>query len=284
MTFSICVREEYEASAETDDESVADGETETNGDGPRRHTRFGVAVTTRLPAVGKLCPHVSDNAAVATQSLVNVDLGRRGVEYVDEGLAVDDALGALLDADDGAPRRQLHGVDRETTFAFSGAECNGWYGHREDEEEGYTVAGNLLTGEAVLDRVASTYVADAPDGVESADADGDPLAKRLIDALAAGHAAGGDKREALTVQSAAVQVRTTEPTDRGVTPYGHDLRVDATETPIQELRETYHMATDEFQRAVERHEAAQEGDEGETGTDGEGSDEVGSETDADDAE
>ncbi|MFB6127680.1 MAG: DUF1028 domain-containing protein [Halolamina sp.] len=277
MTFSICVREEYEVPADADGghESVADEESDGD-DGAtaetETHTRFGVAVTTRLPAVGKLCPHVSENAAVATQSLVNVDLGREGVAYVDDGLAVDDALQALLNADDGAAQRQLHGVDAETTFAFSGEECNGWYGHREGE--GYTVAGNLLTGEAVVDRVAETYAADAPNGVEAVDADCDPLAKRLVDALAAGHAAGGDKREELTVQSAALQVRTTEATDRGVTPYGHDLRVDATETPVQDLRETYHAATDEFQRAVERYEAAQDDDENESESDGDDDDDA----------
>jgi uncharacterized Ntn-hydrolase superfamily protein len=104
MTFSICVREEYE------------------GDDGEEQTRFGVAVTTRLPAVGTLCPFASENGAVATQSLVNVELGEKGVEYLDDGLAVDDALQSLLNADDGAPQRQLHGVDAEDTFVFSGEE------------------------------------------------------------------------------------------------------------------------------------------------------------------
>src|SRR6056297_2334033 len=101
MTFSICVRE-----------------TDTDETGEEQ-TRFGVAVTTRLPAVGTLCPFASENGAVATQSLVNVELGRRGVEYLDDGLAVEDALQALLNADEGREQRQLHGVDAEGTFAFS---------------------------------------------------------------------------------------------------------------------------------------------------------------------
>ncbi len=74
MTFSICVREAYE----TDD-----------GDS---HQRFGIAVTTRLPGVGTLCPFVSERGAVATQSLVNVELGERGLEYVEDGLAVDNVV------------------------------------------------------------------------------------------------------------------------------------------------------------------------------------------------
>jgi uncharacterized Ntn-hydrolase superfamily protein len=216
VTFSICVRESYV------DE---DGEDQT---------RYGVAVTTRLPGVGSLCPFASENGAIATQSLVNVDLGRRGVEYVDEGLAVDDALQALLNADDGSAHRQLHGVGGEETFAFSGEECHDWYGHVVGEN--YTVAGNLLTGESVVEAVADAYEDDAQDGgLDPLDAD--PLAKRLIDALAAGQTEGGDKREELPIQSAALIVETTE--DREYRRYYNDLRVDATETPIRDLRETY---------------------------------------------
>jgi len=230
VTFSICVREEYEESGD-------------------EQTRFGVAVTTRLPAVGTLCPFASENGAVATQSLVNVELGRKGVEYLDDGLAVEDALQALLNADDGASQRQLHGVDADGTFAYSGAECKDWYGHREGE--GFTVAGNLLTGESVIEATADAYRSSR---------DGDaPLAERLVDVLEAGHAEGGDKREELRVQSAALLVETTE--DREMEPYYDDLRVDATETPIADLRETYELAKEGFEAAVERYEEAYEDDE-----------------------
>ncbi|NEU57915.1 DUF1028 domain-containing protein [Halorussus sp. MSC15.2] len=237
MTFSICVREEYE-----DD----DGNDQT---------RFGVAVTTRLPAVGTLCPFASENGAVATQSLVNVELGRKGVEYLDDGLAVEDALQSLLNADEGAPQRQLHGVDAEGTFAFSGEECKGWYGHVERDD--FTVAGNLLTGESVVEATADAYE-------ESRGSDA-PLAERLVDALEAGHAEGGDKREELHVQSAALLVETTE--DREMEPYYDDLRVDATETPIADLRETFELAEEGFEMAVERYEEAYEDDEMEAADD-----------------
>ena len=231
MTFSICVREEY-----TDDEDNS-------------QTRFGVAVTTRLPAVGTLCPFASESGAVATQSLVNVELGRKGIEYLDDGLAVEDALHALLNADDGAPQRQLHGVDSEGTFVFSGDECKDWYGHIEGDD--YTVAGNLLTGESVIESVVETYE-------QNRDEDR-PLAERLVDALEAGHAEGGDKREELHVQSAALLVERTE--EREMEPYYDDLRVDATETPIEDLRETYELAKEGFEMAVERYEEAYEEDE-----------------------
>ena len=231
MTFSICVREPY-----TDDD-----------DGNDQH-RFGVAVTTRLPTVGTLCPFASENGAVATQSLVNVELGRKGIQYVDDGLAVEDALQALLNADDGAAQRQLHGVDADGTFVFSGEECNGWYGHHEGD--GYTVAGNLLVGEAVVEATAAAYEASAP----HLDGGGDaaPLAERLVDALAAGHAEGGDKREELPVQSAALVVRTTE--ERDLVPAYDDLRVDATETPIEDLRATYEQAVRGREMAMEAAE------------------------------
>ena len=235
MTFSICVREEY-----TDDE----------GDD---QIRFGVAVTTRLPAVGTLCPFASENGAVATQSLVNVDLGRDGVRYLDEGLAVEDALEALLNADEGRDQRQLHGVDADGSFTFSGEECKGWFGHHDGGD--YTVAGNLLTGPEVVDSVAEAYDELAHEQpVDHLDNDSAPLAERLIDALAAGHAEGGDKREELPVQSAALIVARTE--DAEMEPYYDDLRVDATETPIDDLRETYELAREGYRDAVERYEDA----------------------------
>ena len=251
MTFSICVREDYVD--EASEANASDSQAAKPRDGDDR-TRFGVAVTTRLPAVGTLCPFASENGAVATQSLVNVELGRKGVDYLDDGLAVEDALQALLNADEGAAQRQLHGVDADGTFAFSGEECKGWYGHVE--RDGYTVAGNLLTGESVIEATADAYEERAPGPDGEADA---PLAERLIDALAAGHAEGGDKREDLRVQSAALLVERTE--DREMEPYYDDLRVDATETPVEDLRETYELAREGFEAAVERYEEAYEDDE-----------------------
>jgi uncharacterized Ntn-hydrolase superfamily protein len=223
MTFSICVREQYE-----DDEG-------------EKQTRFGVAVTTRLAGVGTLCPFANEHGAVATQSFVNVELGRKGVAYLADGLHVEDALDALLAADDGAPERQLHGVDADGEFAFSGEECKDWYGHVVGDN--YTVAGNLLTGESVVQATADAYE-------ESRDEDR-PLAVRLTDALAAGHAEGGDKREDLHVQSAALLVERTE--DLPMDPYYDNLRIDATETPIEDLRETVELAIEGYEMAMERY-------------------------------
>jgi uncharacterized Ntn-hydrolase superfamily protein len=233
MTFSICVREPDE------DE---DGEEQT---------RYGVAVTTRLPSVGTLCPFANEHGAVATQSFVNVSLGRRGVEYLADGLAVEDALEAQLNADGEASQRQLHGVDSNGEFAFSGEECKEWFGHTVGD--GYTVAGNLLTGEAVIEETAAAY--------EASRGEDRPLAARLVDALEAGHEEGGDKREELHVQSAALLVRRTD--DRGPEerPFYDDLRVDATETPVADLRETYDLAREGYEMAMERAEEREDGEE-----------------------
>jgi uncharacterized Ntn-hydrolase superfamily protein len=224
MTFSLCVREDYE-----DD----DGESQT---------RYGVVVTTRLPGVGALCPWASEHGAIATQSRTNPSLGSRGLEYLADGVAVDDALQALLNADGESSHRQVHGVDASTTFTFSGEDCRDWYGHGAGEN--YTVAGNLLVDESVIEETAAAY--EARERV-------DPLASRLIDALAAGHEAGGDRRTDLDVQSAALVVATTE--EQAFEPYYNDLRVDATETPVTDLRETYRLAKRGFEDALEKYAA-----------------------------
>ena len=212
MTFSICARETY----------AVDGE---------EYTRFGGAVTTRTPGVGTLCPFAGEHGAIATQASVNSRLGRKGIEYLDDGLAIRDALGGLLNADAEPERRQLHGVDREGTFAHSGSGCSGWFGHREGEN--FTVAGNLLVGETVVDATAERY--------EGSDRDR-PLAGRLVDALAAGYAEGGDKRTDLVEQSAAVKVASTEPPPETGRYYYNDLRVDASEEPIEALQRVYELS------------------------------------------
>ena len=222
MTFSLCVHESGE-----------------NADGTPQDW-FGVAVTTRLPGVGTICPYVNDHAAIATQSLSNPTLGRRGIDYVRDGLAIEDALEALLNADPSRPSRQVHGVDGTGTFAFSGDSCRPWVGH--EQGLGYTVAGNMLAGEDVIRATAASYEAADPDV---------PLPKRLIEALASGQEAGGDRRTDLRVQSAAVRVGTTASFVR--TPSTHDLRVDATETPIDDLRRAYDLADEGHGAAMERY-------------------------------
>lgn len=196
MTFSICVRERTR-------------------DGPV----FGVGVTTDAPAVGALAPYVTHDGVISTQSFVNVRLGRRGVDLLAD-VPIDHALSGLLAVDDHSENRQVHGLDaRGNAFAFSGDNCDGWYGHQVHEDEGVTVAGNMLTGEETLDAV-----------VEAARTGPEEPVERLIDALAAGKEAGGDKRGH---SSAVVRVKAPQ------TEAYHDLRVDYHEEPVAELRRVY---------------------------------------------
>ena len=212
MTLSLCVREPFQ------------------DDAGRRQFRFGVAATTRLPGVGALCPFVSEHGAVAVQSHVSQQLGERTLSYLADGLAISDAVDALLNADENRRNRQLHGVDREGSTTFTGSQCVEYAGHHDGGQ--FTVAGNLLAGEEVVDATVEAYESDAFGEA--------PLAKRLINAVKTGVEAGGDKRESLTVGSAAVRVVSTD--DSGHRKFYNDLRVDASETPIHELGTTYEAA------------------------------------------
>jgi uncharacterized Ntn-hydrolase superfamily protein len=211
MTFSICV------SDETDDGPV-----------------FGVAVTTDAPAVGALAPCISHEGVVSTQSFVNVRLGRRGVDLLSD-LAVDDALSGLLAQDDHSDLRQVHGIDfRGNAYAFSGDGCDGWFGHEVHGDEGITVAGNMLANGETLSAAVDAY--------RAGDGEDRPVGERLVDALAAGKEAGGDKRGHT---SAALKVNAPETT------IYHDLRVDEHETPIAELRRVYEAAREASEQFTE---------------------------------
>lgn len=116
-------------------------------------------------------------------------------------------------------------------------------------------------------RTVSEYADETPgdnsvrrgDAYEGTRGDDRPLALRLIDALEAGHDQGGDKREDLVVQSAALQVATTE--DREPEPYYDDLHVDATKTPLADLRETHELAAQGYEAALEKYADAYEEDD-----------------------
>ncbi|GAA0212349.1 DUF1028 domain-containing protein [Halobaculum roseum] len=176
---------------------------------------FGAAVTTGTVAVGATCPYVSEHAAVVTQSYTRTEHGRDGVARADDGEPVDEALESLLDADEHAAYRQVHGVGEDSEFAFTGDSCVPWCGSRVGSE--FTVAGNMLAGPEVLEEAATAY--------ETGDGD---VADRLVSALEAGEAAGGDERGEL---SAALLVAAPEPE------FYHNLRVDYSETPVADLRD-----------------------------------------------
>lgn len=183
---------------------------------------FGVAVATARPAVGALVPWVSLRGAVATQARVNTELGRQGVLLVEQGVAIDVALRALLWKDRARDVRQVHGVDGERSFCHTGADCVAWCGHEAGDD--FTVAGNMLAGPDVIAEMARAF--------RQGGADGHDLSERLLVALEAGQASGGDKRGK---QSAALLVASREPR------MYHNLRVDDHADPVAELRRVWEV-------------------------------------------
>ncbi|MGO4388358.1 DUF1028 domain-containing protein [Microvirga sp. 2YAF29] len=188
---------------------------------------FGVAVTTKFFAVGALCPYgAAQVGALATQAFVNPLYGHDGLRLLAEGRSAEEIVAILTAADPGRDVRQLHVIDREgRTVAHTGRECVDWCGHLA--EDGVSVAGNMLAGPAVIEATleAFRHHADLP------------FAERLMTALDAGQAEGGDKRGK---QSAALKVWRTE-----LYP-ALDLRVDDHLEPLEELRRLYGVAHERF--------------------------------------
>ena len=189
---------------------------------------LGVAVASRFFAVGALCPAVkAGRGALSTQALINPLYGAQGLAALAAGVPAGEVVRQLVEADAGRDVRQFHVVDREgRTAAHTGKGCIDWCGHLAGD--GFSVAGNMLAGPRVIEATARAYE-------EAADR---PFPERLIRALAAGDAAGGDKRGK---QAAAVLVHTTEDYP------ALSLRVDDHAEPIAELDRLYRVSLERFQ-------------------------------------
>ena len=178
--------------------------------------RFGIAVATRFFAVGARVPHIAAGfGAVATQALVNPYYGIDGLTLLRAGKSPREAIELLKAGDSGHASRQVHIMDATGRIAaYTGPECIDWCGHVEGD--GFSIAGNMLAGAAVLDDTAAAFIAHA----------NLPFAQRLIAAMHAGEAAGGDKRGK---QSAALLIHGSEEWS------DLDLRVDDHTDPLREL-------------------------------------------------
>ena len=178
--------------------------------------QIGIAVATKFFAVGARVPHMAPTVGgVATQALVNPYYGIDGVRLLHEGKSPSEVIAALIAADDGRESRQLHIMDLSGRIAaHTGSECVDWCGHLEGA--GFSIAGNMLTGPQVLGDTAKAFVAN----------ERLPFAQRLIAAMKAGEAAGGDKRGK---QSAALLIHGEEEWS------DLDLRVDDHVDPLAEL-------------------------------------------------
>jgi len=181
---------------------------------------FAVAVTTCAFAVGASCPFVRAGVgAVSTQSMTNRYLGPAVLDGMARGLSPAAAIESALAGDEGKGMRQIHAVDRlGRTAAFTGQNCVEWCG--ESELPDASLAGNMLSGPAVLADTRDTLAARTDL----------PFAERLIAALDAGEAAGGDRRGR---QSAALVMVSTEDFP------DLSLRVDDHPEPLVELRRLY---------------------------------------------
>ncbi len=189
---------------------------------------LGIAVASRFFAVGALCPHVRSGAgALATQALVNPTYARPGLDLLAQATPPAEVVRLLTAADPGRASRQLHVIDaRGRSAAHTGSSCINWCGHHAGPQ--YSIAGNMLAGPQVLAESAAAYERES----------GLPFAERLLAALEAGDAAGGDKRGK---QAAALLIHTTEDY-----PF-LDLRVDDHEEPFHEMRRLYAKSLERFQ-------------------------------------
>jgi uncharacterized Ntn-hydrolase superfamily protein len=191
----------------------------------------GAAVTTRVPFVGRAVPHVRAGVgAVCTQASTMVEFGPRGLDLLAKGVEPKEALAQMLASDEARESRQVGIIDMKgRTAAHTGTQNNAWAGSRQGKN--YTTQANIMVGPEVLEAVATTF--------ESTEGTGLPLAERMILALEAGYAKGGDKRWGL-LQSAAIKI--ADPNDPG---RGNDfitlaIEVGENADPVAELKRIYY--------------------------------------------
>jgi uncharacterized Ntn-hydrolase superfamily protein len=196
-------------------ERAADG-VALNGEGLPQYSTFslcaidpstgqsGAAVTTRVPFVGRAVPWVRAGVgAVCTQASTVVEYGVRGLDLMAKGTEPQAAITELLADDTARETRQLGMIDMKgRAAAHTGTQNSAWAGSRQGRN--YTVQANIMVGPEVVEAVAATF--------EASEGSGMPLAERMILALEAGYAKGGDKRWG-NLQSAAIKI--ADPNDPG---------------------------------------------------------------------
>lgn len=203
---------------------------------------LGIAVQSRAFRAGAIVSYAKAGVgAIATQAAANQTYGPRGLELLELGLSPDEVVEHLTGADPGRDRRQLAVIDAEGRVrAYTGSSTSAWAGHIEGEN--FSAQGNILAGEAVVQAMAETFESSRG-----------PLALRLMDALDAGEAAGGDARGkqaggVLVVKPIGDSGRTT---DRWV-----DVRVDDHAEPFKELRRLVNMSVSRIHSRDARELAA----------------------------
>jgi uncharacterized Ntn-hydrolase superfamily protein len=194
-----------------------------HGTDSRGQAAWGVAVASKFLAVGNAVPAaVAGVGALATQADANVAWKGIGLSLLDEGATAPVAVQRMIEEDDKRDHRQLGVVDAEGGAAtHTGPACLDWAGGVA--ADGVAIQGNVLAGPQVVEEMKRAWD-------ESAD---EPLARRLLAALAAGDEAGGDRRGR---QSAALLVVSDGAGYAGLDDVAADLRVDDHADPVTELR------------------------------------------------
>lgn len=183
---------------------------------------LGIAVQSKFLAVGAVVPWARAGVgAIATQSWANTSYGPRGLELLAGGLSTEETLAQLLSTDEERANRQVGIVSINGSPAtYTGDQCFPWAGGRVGDD--YACQGNILVGEDTVLAMAHTF-----------EQTGGRLCDRLLAALAAGQAAGGDSRGQ---QSAALLVVRERGGYGGFNDRFIDLRVDDHPQPIEELQ------------------------------------------------
>jgi uncharacterized Ntn-hydrolase superfamily protein len=196
----------------------------------------GVAVTSRVACVGNIVPHVRVGVgAVATQAMTRIQYGHELLDLLEAGVDAQQALRDRLREDSEQAYRQVGVIAADGRSAqHTGRETYGWAGHRAGRN--YITQGNLLVDDDVLRAVARSF--------EASHNSGRHLADRLIEALAAGEAEGGDARKGVQ-ESAAVVVADPRP-GRSWRPdhVTADIGICEHAQPVQELRRVYNSVTE----------------------------------------
>lgn len=199
----------------------------------------GVAVQSKFPNVRAIVPWADAGVgAVATQSLVNVSYGPKGLALMRNGATAEEALRILIENDSAKQSRQAGIVDAKGNSAsWTGTECFDWAGGVTGETwggkgvviagKGFAAQGNILVGKATVEAIAKTFQTTTGS-----------LADRLVAAIVAGGKAGGDRRGE---ESAALLVKRAGAGYDGTTDDYIDISVYDNPKPLLELQRLYNL-------------------------------------------
>jgi uncharacterized Ntn-hydrolase superfamily protein len=191
----------------------------------------GASVTTRVPFVGRAVPHARAGVgAVCTQASTVVEYGPRGLDLLAKGVEPQSVLQQLLADDEQRESRQVGVIDMKgRSAAHTGRQNGNWAGSRQGLN--YTVQANIMVGPEVVEAVAKTF--------EASEGTGMPLAERMILAMEAGYAKGGDRRWG-NLQSAAIKIADPNDPGRGNDHIALAIEVGENPEPVAEMKRIYY--------------------------------------------